>query len=337
MRLPARPLLLLSLLLAAPLAAAHVEFERPILQRAEVRREVEITMQGPRATILLAHAIDPLVETVRHDVDPAQGIVRVEHRKHHSRPDEAAWAGFRFERLAEYRDANADGLFTPDVDTQIRAWRLPTLAWATGGVLNASVGGVRGKIVSWNATPSTGPRFDLTVAAVGQEVVDEGARGRPQDAFLYFDVSNLPPRGVGNLHVLEGAVVAPAGATLTTVPGANNATVGLQLDQDHRRAFLFWGGQAEIDRREQPVQVTLGDPVEKDGNLTWDLRLHFPTMDARLHMVMVSAIEYELLDQRESPGVGLAPLLLAGALGALAAGRGAAAWGRTRAGRGGGG
>lgn len=302
--------LLLALCLLAPLAQAHLEFQRPVLQAAEARREVNVTLSpAGAARIHLFHANDPLREAVQHDVAPAQGAFQVEHREHLSRADEAVRVRFELSRLVEYRDANADGLLTPEVDAQIRAWRFPALGWRAGPVQNALVGGATSKIVTWNATVSGGPRLNLTVAAVGQEVVDEGARARPQDVLLYLDLAQLPPRGLGNLHALEGQVVAPAGATLASIRAPTNETVGVRVDADGRRAFFLWGGQGTVDGREQPLVATLGLPVEKDGNVTWELRLNFPTMERGAHLVMVTGIEYEV-PQNRTPDAAPAALVL---------------------------
>lgn len=307
-------LLVLALLLApllAPLAQAHLEFQRPVLQSGQARRDVNLTATPTgAATVHLLHAVDPLRESIRHDVFPTQGAFEVEHREHLSTPGDAVRVRFELDRLVEYRDVNADGLLTPEVDAEMRQWRFATLPWRQGPVMKALVGGADARIVVWNATPSSGPRFNLTLAAVGQEVVDEGARARPQDVFLYVDLSQLPVRGLGNLHVFDGRVVAPEGASLAPVRSVTNETVGVRVDAQGRRAFFLWGGQGTVDGREQPLVAALGEPVVEDGNVSWAMRLHFPTMDRGAHLVLVSGIEYAVPENRTGD-LGVAALVLA--------------------------
>lgn len=305
MRLAPLALLVLAL---APFAAAHVPFDRPSLQPTEPVRDVEIEPARIGAAITLLQASDPLRHSVRHEVDP-RGALGVEHRPDLSRPPSFS-ARIQLDRLAEYRDLNADAKFTPEVDTIARQWRLSSQPWTASVVQNVTLGGLRGKSMTWTADLLGNPHFSLTAAAAGQQVVDEGALARPQDVLLYFDVSSLPPRGTGHLHLLEGSFVAPSGATLHEVLGADNATAGVYVERGNERAYLLWGAQATLDGREQLLTFSTGEPAEAEGNVTWPFRLHFPLTDRTMHLVMVQAIEYAPPASR-TPGPGLAAVVVA--------------------------
>lgn len=308
--------LLLAALLALPAALAHLPYERPSLQRFEPRRDVDASVQAGAARVLLHGAAEPMRHAVRVDAHPATGV-RVEHRPDPSRA-EGAWAAtVRIERLAEYRDLNADLRFTPDVDTPVRTFRWEQLPWRATPVQNVTVGGAKGSAVTWTANQSAGPRFETTLAAAGVEVVDEGARARPQDALLYLELHDLPPRGTGNLHVLEGRVTAPAGATLAEILSTANETVGFHVGGEGRRMFFIWGGEGVIDGREQRVAFTRSSAEGEGANATWTFRLHLPVADHEARFVLVQGIEYETPAQR-SPAPGLALLAATLVLAALA-------------------
>ena len=317
---PLSAALLCAVLLLVPTCAAHLAFDRPSIQPGQAPRLVEMSVDGSAATVRLLDASDPLRNLVRHDVDPAKGLVRVEHREDPPRAEDAFVVRLDLVRLAEYKDLNTDGRYTPDVDTAIRSWRLATQPWTATPVQNATVGGAKGKAVSWGANASGAPHFDLTAAVAGYDVTDEGARARPQDVILYVDLLDLPPRGTGSLHVLEGTLTGPSGARLGEVFAANNETVGVYVDHEGRRAFLLWGGQATIDGREQALGFTHGTPVGGNGTATWDFRLHFPLMDRGARLVMVSGVEYAP-PQRDAHGAGAAWAALALVAAALAARR----------------
>ena len=313
-------LLLAAALLALPGADAHLEFQRPSIQAGETQRLIEATVSGPAATFRLVDRADPLRNAVRHEVDPSEALVLVEHRRDPPQAHDAFTMRVGLVRLAEYRDLNADGRFTPDLDAAVKAWRFENQPWQTSPVQNATVGGAPARSVSWGANLTGNPHFDLTLAATGYDVTDEGARARPQDVLLYLDVKDLPPRGTGSLHFLEATVTAPAGSTLAQVLGANNHTVGVHVDHDGRRGFFLWGGQAAVDGREQLVLYSQEGPVVEKGNATWTFRLGFPLMDRSARLVMVSGVEYAPPD-KGAPAPGAWALLATGAACALLLGR----------------
>ena len=300
-------------LLALPTALAHLEFARPSLQAGEPPRAVQMTLQGTAAEVALTDSFDPLRNWVLHDVDPAKGLVRAEHRRDPPRAEEAFVARAELARLVEYRDLNADGRFSTGVDTALRSWRFSSQPWKATPVQNATVGGARGKAVTWTSNLTGAPSFEMTLAAAGLEVTDEGARARPQDVLLYLDALEVPPRGVGALHVLEGAVTAPEGSVLREVDTPDNETVGFYVEGDGRRYYFLWGGQGAVDGREQPLGFTHGEPTVGDGNATWEFRLHLPTMDRSLHLVVVSGIEYAPSTARTPGPAAWAILAAAGA------------------------
>lgn len=311
---PLLPLVLLALL-APPLAAAHVAFERPSLQRTEPLRTLQVDLVGPSAaTFSLQQSAEPLRHAVRHDLD-ARGSFRVEHRADLSRPPDF-FLETRLDRVLEYKDLNTDGRYTPDVDTPVRSWRFNVQPWRSSVVQNVTLAQVAGKSVTWQANGT--PHFDLVAAATGRQVEDEGALARPQDVLLYLDLSGFPPRGVGNLHALEGSFRAPAGATLQDVLGPANETVGVYAEKDGRRGFFLWGGQATLDGKEQAIAFTRSTGATERDNATWSFRLHFPTTDRTAHLVLVNAIEYEEVERRSGnetllvlvPGAVLAALAL---------------------------
>lgn len=305
--------LLVVLVLAAPLAHAHLDYERPILQAGQPPRNVDILSVGGAGEVTLYDRTDPLRNVVWHDVQPARGLFRVEHRADPPQASDAFWLQVEMARLVEYKDFNTDGRLTEGLDNVVKTWRLASPTWRATEVQNASVGGATGRIISWDANLSGGPRVELILAATGLEVADEGARARPQDVLLYLDFVGMPPRGTGHLHALEGTFTAPANADLAPILSDQNATVGVRADGDGRRALFVWGGQAQVDGREQSVGFHLGEPTVADGNATWPYRLHFPIMDEGAHLVLVSGIEYEVRGERTPLAPWLAPLALAGA------------------------
>jgi hypothetical protein len=318
------PLLALAALLLLPAASGHLAFTRPSIQPGEGQRLVDVAVKGSAATVDLLDRTDPLRHAVRHEVDPARGLVRVEHRADPPDAGDAFSMRLTLTRFLEYRDVNADGRYAPGVDVALRPWPFAAQPWKTSPVQNVTVGGAPSRSVSWNANATGAPHLDLAVAATGFDVTDEGARARPQDVLLYLDLKDLPARGTGNLHVLEMTLAAPPGSALAPVLSPENQTVGVRVDHDGRRAFLLWGGQATVDGREQLLAFSQ-EPAQGDGaDATWLVRLHFPLMDRGAHVVLVSGVEYETPVAR-TPG------LETWALVAVACGLAAARVGRRRA------
>lgn len=324
MRLGTLLALILILALLAPLAGAHVEGARPVLQRAERERTVDVRMEGVTAIVDLSQKADPLRETVRHVLDPARGRFSVEHRPDASAREKAFNVTWEVARLLEYRDLNHDGRFQPDVDTPVKSWRLQNYRWTVSGPADVSVGGVPAKSIIWDGNLSGSPRLRIEVAIAGMDFVDEGARARPQDVMIYFDVRNIPQRSVGSLYAIEGSVTLPPDATLSPALAPTNVTTGALVDLGPRRALLIHGGEALLDGSEQRIPLTLDAPRTPDGgNTAAAMRLHLPITDRAMHFVLVSGVEYELPVER-APGVPfpLVALLLVGVATALRARRG---------------
>ncbi|HEX2021106.1 MAG TPA: hypothetical protein VHH36_00210 [Candidatus Thermoplasmatota archaeon] len=297
---------------AAPLAQAHLPFERPYVQAGEGARTVNVTVDGPRARFEMTQDDDPLLDLVRHEMDLARGIVRVEHRRDPPSAGDAIFAEWRLARVVEYRDANRNFLFDAG-DTVARAWRPASYAWNVTGPAPARVGDLTVQLVTWNGSAPTGPAIRFQAAAAGRDFTDEGARVRPQDVALYLQMDGFSGRGVGNLYALEAQVVAREGSSAVEETSPNG-TFGLHVDLGGRRAYLVWGAQATLDGAETDVAFTLGEATVADGNVTWPAIWHFPLFDRSARMVMVSAVEYPLPTERPSPGMEAG---LVGALGAL--------------------
>lgn len=305
---------LFALLLLAPLAAAHVDDARPILQRSERERTVDARMEGLVAVVDLHQSVDPLRETVRHVIDPARGRLTVEHRPDASDRESAFNATWELTRILEYRDLNADGRFQPNQDTAVRVWRLQNYRWNATPIRDVSVGGVAAKSVIWEGALGGAPTLRLEMAVAGKEFTDEGALARAQDVMLYLDVRGLPPRGVGSLYAIDGSFTFTPGATPSAALAQGNVTTGALVDAPARRALLIWGGEALLDGREQRIFATVGEPgTSPDGLPSSALRLHMPLMDSTMHFVLVSGIEYEVPAERApGPWLALAVLLVAG-------------------------
>lgn len=307
---------LLALVLLAPLAQAHLDHERPYLQPSEPARDVDVTLSGLAADIDLLQKGDPLRHLVRHRVDP-RGTLAVEHREDASVAATAAGARWEIARLVEFKDENQNTQMDRG-ETVVRAWRLASYAWTATGPRGVQVGTTPATDVFWQGNLSGGPTMSIQVATAGTPFLDEGARVRPQDVLVYWDVQGLPPRGVGSLHAIEGAIVTREDAVVRE-DRLGNVTIGAYVDVGGRRAFLDWGGQAVVDRVEHTLRFSMDEPVVANGNATRAFRLTFPPMESSARLVIVSAVEYPVPTGRPTPGPPAWAVLVA--LGGLALGR----------------
>lgn len=312
---------LAALVAAAALAQAHLAHDRPFLQPSESQREVSVEVNRTAARFDLTQEADPLRHLVRHVVDPARGLVRVEHRDPPSDAAGASFAEWRLTRIVEYRDDNDDQRLDAGDDV-VRSWRLAAYAWNVTGPRSVRVGEQAGHDVAWSGALEGGPSVALDVVATGRPIQDEGASARSQDVVVYLDLLNFSRRGVGHLYAIEGSVVSRAGAALRADADAQG-TYGAYVDALGDRAYLVWGAQAQLDGVEQPVAFSAGDAVEEGGNVTWPVSWSFPVFDRSARMVLVSAVEYPLPTGRPDaiPGAGSATVAAAIALAAAAGGR----------------
>lgn len=302
--------LLLLATLTAPLAAAHLQFERPTLQAGQSLRMVEASMNGTRATISLTQSADILRDHVEHVIDPAEGIIQVEHRRDTPVAAGAFRQTWRIDRLLEYRDLNDNGRYESTTDTPVKSYRLDAYQWNATPFQDVSVGGLPARYASWDGYLKDAPRIRIEVAASGKDVLDEGARGRPQDVLLYVTFTEMPTRQAGDLFTLEGAFTTPQDAIVQEFR-TRNASLGLATDHTARRGFLVWGGEALLDGRERLIPpVFLGPPVaNEDGTQTQPLRLDLTLFERSMRLVLVSGVEYQRA--QESPGAPLAALVAA--------------------------
>src|SRR5687768_10262646 len=104
----AAALVVLALLLA-PGALAHIQGARPILQRGQVERIVDLDPEGLQLQVDLSLLDDPLRHTVSHQVSATSARFRVEYREDGSRAGDAFSAQWQIERILEYRDSNLNG------------------------------------------------------------------------------------------------------------------------------------------------------------------------------------------------------------------------------------
>lgn len=301
-------------LLLLPLAQAHIDHPPPRIQTFQLGRAIEIDLNGTRATADLLLAADPMRHLVRHVVDPAAGLVSVEYRANPGDSRGAFRMTIEIERLLEYRDVSGNLQFDPSQDVLVRSWPFDAGAWRVGGVVEGFVGSVGVETVTWNGTMGAGPRVDLVLSVAGIVLTDEGARGLPQDAFLYLDIRDLPPRGTGHLYTLEGRVrFQPSDVQARAHLAPQNVTTSLYGATDNRVAFLQWGGEAIVDGREQTLEGTVGEP-DAEGWQTF--RLNFPLMDHGARLVMISGVEY-LTPNARTPTPELFLVVLVVALAAL--------------------
>lgn len=309
--------ILLALLLTVPTVAAHIDFNRPVVQRSQAARDVNATLSAFDATFEYELAAEPMRHLVRHEVDPRGMSFAVEHRPHASAHEDAVRVKWEITRIVEYADETRDGVFQAKTEPVARQFRPVGQAWVAEGPREVSVGGARAQDVLFAGTARGGPNITLEVAAAGVGFTDEGARVRPQDLIAYLTITALPERGVGRLHAVEGRLVIPPGAAVEHVV-AGNTTVAFYVQEAERRAFFIWGGEALLDGRERGFNVTLGPPVDdSEGNVTRTFTFHLPQFEHAARFVMVSGIEYPVPEGRR-PFIPASGALLA-VLGACAA------------------
>lgn len=303
--------LALGALLLAPVALAHVPDARPVVQRAQVLRIVDMQVEGVRGEVTLLQSGEPTQEWIQHVLDPARGVFASEHRRDAAAAEGRFAARWEILRIVEYRDLNHDGRYQPESDTIAKAWRPGAYAWRVATpVQRVQVGGVTGSDVVWEANLSGAPSLRLEAVATGRDFTDEGAFTRAQDVLLYFDVRDLPPRSVGSLFAIEMTATFPQGADAQIVRVGEFDTAAFAT-HDGRHALLVWGGEALLDGRERQVEATLGAAQTREGAQTHSLILHLPTFDERARFVVVQGVEYDFENKR-------APLpLWAGALALL--------------------
>ena len=300
-------------LLVLPSALAHIQGARPVLQRIERDRIVDLQPDGLRLHADLLLSTEPLRNLVEHDIDPARGRFRVAHR------EDAALASGNFEstwevqRLVEFRDANANGRFESEIDTAVKAWRLTHYQWRLSAVQRVEVGGVTATSSVWEANLTSAPDIRLEVVLAGLAFQDEGATVRPQDIAIYLDFLNMPPRSVGSLYALDVHASAPAASAFRMHAADNTSTAHLS-EADDRLAFFVWGGEALVDGTEVRLDTLLADEdVDEAGNRTARLTLHMPTTDESIRYVLVSGIEY-VQEAERTPALWWAPLVAAVAI-----------------------
>lgn len=311
-----RDRVLLALLLAillAPAAGAHITGARPVLQRGQFPRIVDIQPAALDLDVGLDLEGDPLRHLVGHHIEPARGLLRVEYREDAS-VAEPFFGEWRFDRLVEFRDLNINGKYEPALDTAVKAWRFEHYAWRRAAIQQVQVEDVSARSIVWEGNLTGAPQIRLEAVFAGKDFTDEGIIVRPQDAAIYLDFLALPPRGVGSLYALEVRVRAHESADLT-LHSAEGTNAALLSDMPLRRGLLVWGGEALIDGVEQRVNGTLEDERTESGERMARLVLHIPTADREMRFVMVSGVEYASEDQRAPfPGAiatGLALLVVA--------------------------
>lgn len=301
-------------LLFSPLAAAHLDRERPHIQASEARRDLTFTQSGSAGLIDLSFTLDPLRDSVSHVVDPTKGTFESSYRENPSDASTAFTTRWSWVQFVEFRDANADGVFVAGVDPVVHSWKPSSYSWNVTPPRSVAITGQAARDMIWNGTVSGGPRFLVEAASLGVATIDEGARIRPQDYIVYLDLSDFPARQVGSLYAMEWRI-APAPNTETRFDQAlvDNETVvvGARVENPTRLAFFDWGAQATLDDEEAFVNATLGSPDE-NGNRT--LFMNFPRFDRTLHMVWVLGIEYETPLKRGAPGFEAAALVAVFAL-----------------------
>lgn len=291
-------------LLLLPVAAAHLDRERPHVQQSEARRDLTFTSTGTTGRIDLAFTLDRLRDSITHVVDPTKGVYDTQYRVDPSDASTAFSTRWTWVQFVEYRDANADGTFQPGVDPVVHSWKPSAYAWNVTPPRTVTIAGQTAKDMAWNGTIAGGPHIDIEIASLGVATIDEGARIRPQDYILYLDMNDYPPRQVGSLYALEWLITPPKDVTIgfdeVTI---NNETirVGARVENAERLAFLDWGAQATLDGEEAFLNATLSQP---DANGNRSMYLNFPRFDTTLHMVWVVGVEYVTPLQRGTPAVG---------------------------------
>lgn len=302
---------LLALLMIAPTAVAHLPGARPILQRAQFDRIVDLRPGDVALELHLEVETDPLRHLVIHEMDPSQGRFYVEYRKDASVAEGRYYALWDFRRLLEFRDVNANGKFEDATDTVVRSWRFEYFDWRRDDLQNALLEDVRGFTTIWTGNLTGAPTMRIQAAFAGKDFADEGAIVRPQDVILYYDVTNIPERGIGSLYAFEIDVSVRDDAVLA-LHRVNETPTAILADAYLRRAFLVWGGEGLLDGREQRLDAEILDETVAEGNKTARLVVTLPTVDRSMRFVMVAGIEYGT-EQERSP-TPMPPILAAVAL-----------------------
>lgn len=282
---------LVLLLLMAPAVEAHLAESRPILQRSQFPRIVDLRPADPGIELLLEIENDPLRHVVIHGIEPSRGIFYAEYRKDASIGADRFFVLWQFERLVEFRDVNLNARFEPASDTVVRSWRFENYDWRREAIQTVQLADVQGTSAIWAGNLTGAPSMRMQVAFAGKDFTDEGAFVRAQDVILYYDVTNIPERGVGSLYALEFALTVQEDSALSLFRVEGTPTA-LLADTFLRRGFLVWGGEGFFDGREQRVNATIEDEGVVDGNRTAKLFIHMPTVDRSMRFVMVTGIEY---------------------------------------------
>lgn len=314
------PLALMALVLLAPLADAHIQGARPIMQPAEGERTVMLQPSGLDLRVDLPLTSDPLRQPIRYDVRPATDGFRVEHREDGSDASEAFFAQWHIERILEYRDNNLNGLWDNEPDTLVKAWRPLHYQWRVGGIQQVVVAEVRAESAVWEANLTGAPELRLEVVAAGRTFSDEGAFVRPQDLAVYLNVAKLPPRDVGSLYAVEIRMRTEDAASLS-LHVAEETPTALLADVPRRRALFVWGGEAVLDGAERRLGATLREERVEEGARSALLVLHIPVAESDFRFVLVWGLEYRIEVRRGAPEPPAALALLAVGAVALAARR----------------
>lgn len=307
---------MLLLILLAPAADAHLAGSRPILQRAQFNRIVDLRPADPGIELHLQIENDPLRHIVVHGLDPATGILYSEYREDASIGKDRFFALWQLERLVEFRDANLNGRYEDVTDTVVRSWRFEHYDWRRAAIQTVALEDVQGTSAIWEGNLTGAPTMRLQAAFAGKDFTDEGAIVRPQDVILYYDVTNIPERGIGSLYALEIDVTVPDDAVLA-LHEVNETPTAILSDSFLRRAFLVWGGEGFLDGREQRLAATIVDEAVDGANRTARLVLHMPIVDESMRFVMVMGIEYGTESPRSATP--MPPLVALGAIVIVAA------------------
>lgn len=287
-------------------AEAHIAGARPIFQRAQVERIVDLQPDEVAVELDLELTRDTLRHLVTHRIDPRSEGFYVAYREHGS-IDEAGFLSARWHltRIVEFRDLNVDSRFEAETDSVVRAWQMAHYDWRREAIQTVQLQDVTGQSVVWRGNLTSGPSLRLEVAFAGKDFTDEGAIVRPQDVILYLDVTGIPPRDIGSLYAIE-FTVATQEATRLSLHASDNTSTAILADQPLRRGLLVWGGEGFLDGQEQRLVAEIVDESASDGNRTARLVLTTPTVDRSMRFVMVSGVEYNVETKRGPLPVGVA-------------------------------
>lgn len=297
--------LLFALLVALPTALAHVPHDRAYVQALEGARVSRVAMNGTVARIDLLDT-DAVRHLVSYTISPARMSFAGEERDDAPVADRnAVRARFEITRLVLFHDANQDGAWQPSTDGVLKSWRFSNYQWRVVGPRQVGVGGIAGvDDVLWEGALQGGPNVTLEVASAGRDLVDEGARARPQDVLVYLTIQNLTARPLGSLYALEGALVTPRDS-LTAEERLDNLTVAVHAEQDRRRVYLDWGGTVLNERGEGNVTFAMDAPSDVGQESSSAMRWTMPLTDRSLHLLFVVAVEYPLTQARGTPDLAL--------------------------------